>query len=82
MESAAANHIVVEFLIFIKLKLYNFGGNDILLECERERLIMDIMLNRLFIYLPYLQQELGQDDYSIQWRSFTFWFLRCFLYLR
>ena len=64
MESAAANHIVVEFLIFIKLKLYNFGGNDILLECERERLIMDIMLNRLFIYLPYLQQELGQDDYQ------------------
>ena len=59
MESAAANHIVVEFLIFIKLKLYNFGGNDILLECERERLIMDIMLNRLFIYLPYLQQDLG-----------------------
>ena len=25
---------------------------------------MDIMLNRLFIYLPYLQQELGQDDYQ------------------
>ena len=62
MESAAANHIVVEFLIFIKLKLYNFGGNDILLECERERLIMDIMLNRLFTAYNGAVSHFGFSD--------------------